>query len=69
MNYSAGYGIWKSIKDLAAVAVAAGIAIVGTNAAGIANQCPDATVTILGTTIALKAIMQFVNNWRKNKDN
>lgn len=67
-DYSVFIGAWKSVKDLAMAAVAAGIAIVFTNLTGLANQCPDATVTVVGVTISLKALMNFINNYRKNKD-
>lgn len=65
-QYSPIIGASKSIKDGIMLAVAAAAAIIGTNAIGIANQCPDATITVLGATVTLKAIMQFLNNYRKN---
>ena len=65
-DYKKITGLWKSVKDTAMLAVAAVIAVVGINALGIAQQCPDATLTIAGTTVTLKFILQFVNNYRKH---
>ncbi len=65
-EYSKLTGLRKSVTDALMLAVAAGVAIIGANAVGLANQCPDATMTVLGATVTLKAIMQFANNYRKN---
>jgi hypothetical protein len=64
--WSAKYDFWKTLKDAAAFVVAGAGAVIATNAIGIANQCPDATITVFGVTIGLKALIQFANNYRKN---
>ena len=64
--YSAVTGLWKSIKDALMVAVATAGALVVTNGLGIADQCPEAVITIGAVVIPLKVIMQFMNNYRKN---
>ena len=66
VDYSVVKGLWKSIKDGVMLAVAASAAVIGANAVGLVEQCPEATVTIFGATIGLKAAMQFLNNYRKN---
>ena len=64
--YSVAIGASKSAKDFIVTGIAALVALAGANALGLANQCPDATVTVLGVTVTLKALLQFWNNYRKN---
>ena len=64
-------GIWVTIKDgstnAAAMAMAAGISIL----TQVTTQCPDLTVTI-GTfsisALAIKAIIRFLENYAKHKN-
>ncbi len=65
-KYDAAYGFWKSVKDWAMNAVAAGCAIAWMNFVGLAQQCPDAVVSVAGVTITLKALLNFINNYRKH---
>lgn len=64
--YSTKIGGWKAIKDGLMLAVATSGAWVIANSVGIAEQCPDAVITVGGAAISLKLIMQFLNNYRKN---
>jgi hypothetical protein len=66
MTYSMGYGAWKSIKDAAMNAVALGIGITIAGLTQATAQCPELTFTAFGATITAKAILQFLNNARKN---
>ncbi len=67
-KYDVGYGIWKSVKDWFMSAVAAVGTIAWMNFTGLAQQCPDAVVSVAGVTITLKALLNFINNYRKHKD-
>ena len=67
-DYSVGLGAWKSIKDGFATAVTLGIAVFIAGATQTATQCPELAFTTFGMTIGIKTILQFANNYRKNKD-
>ncbi len=70
MSYDARYGLWKTIKDGAAGAVALGCGALTVVLVQFVAQCPDLTVTLGasgGVTLSVKAIIQFMNNWRKNR--
>ena len=66
-DFIGAIGAYKGVADFVAAGTAAVIAMVGVNALGLVNQCPEATVTILGVTITLKALLQFLNNYRKHR--
>jgi len=66
-NFDGVIGGYKTIADFVAAGAAALIALAGANALGIVNQCPEATVTILGITITIKALLQLLNNYRKHR--
>jgi hypothetical protein len=69
MTYSASYGIWKSVKDAAMNTVAAGTAYFFLVGDQVVTQCPELTLSVLGATFSFKAAFNFLNNYRKNKDN
>ena len=70
MSYDAGYTIWKTIKDGAAGAVALGCGALTAVLVQFVAQCPDLTVTLGSSgavTLGVKAIIQALNNYRKNR--
>ncbi len=70
MSYDLGFGMWKTVKDVAAGAVALGAGALTAVLVQFVAQCPDLTVTLGasgGVTLGVKAIIQFLNNWRKNR--
>ena len=70
-NYSKLYGLWVTIKDGSgnALAIVAGATI--TILTQVSTHCPDLTVTI-GTfsvsSLAIKAVLRFITNWEKHKN-
>ena len=70
-NYNKLMGMWVTTKDFTsnaiAMALGAGITIV----TQVVTQCPDLTVT-LGTfsisSLAIKGIIRFLENYNKHKN-
>ena len=65
-NYEATYGAYKSLKDWLMGIGAIILAVAGANAIGIVQQCPEAVLTFAGSAITLKALLNFINNYRKH---
>ncbi len=68
MTYSNAINFGKRLKDLIVIGVAGAIAVAGANLTGIVEQCPEVTVTIVGSTIGLKILLDLVSNWQKHKN-
>ncbi len=71
MTYSKLIGIWITVKDGAqnAVAVAGGAAVVILQQ--VTTQCPDLTIslgTFSVTSLAIKAVLRFISNYEKHKN-
>ena len=71
-NYSKLMGIWVTTKDSLTNAVALALSLGISIATQVTGQCPDLTVT-LGTfsisALTIKAILRFVENYNKHKNN
>ncbi len=68
MAYETIINVSKRVKDVVVIGIAGVVAVVGANVVGLTEQCPDATVTILGVTVGIKVVLDFVANWNKHKN-
>lgn len=68
MVYSNIINFGKRLKDLIVIGVAGTLAVAGANVAGIVEQCPEVTITIVGSTIGLKLLLDLASNWQKHKN-
>ena len=70
-NYSKLMGMWVTIKDGSTNAVAMALAATFTILTQVSTQCPDLTVTV-GTfsisSLVVKAILRFLENYNKHKN-
>lgn len=69
--YSKLMGIWVTVKDGSTNAVAMALGAGFTVLTQVVTQCPDLTVT-LGTfgisSLSIKAVIRFLENYHKHKN-
>lgn len=67
MPYDIAIGFGKGVKDAVATVVSLGLAFSIAGATQAATQCPELSFTAFGLTVGIKTVLQWLNNYRKNK--